>query len=176
MLALARLAIEEAILHGRIVNNLPSEGAFAGRRGVFVTLHVAGKLRGCIGVVEGLEPLGEGIARCAASAALEDPRFPSLKKEELQDLSIEISLLSPLAPIRPEEIAIGRHGLYIAQGSHRGLLLPQVATEHHLDREQFLAETSRKAGLPREAWREPETVISGFTCEILSDQDRPPGS
>jgi AmmeMemoRadiSam system protein A len=116
--------------------------------------------------------LGEATVRCAASAALHDPRFPAMSSEELGELHIEISVLSPLTPIRPEEIEIGRHGLVVSDENHRGLLLPQVAPEHGLNREQFLAETCRKARLPQEAWRWPTTRIQGFTCEVFSDAKR----
>jgi uncharacterized protein (TIGR00296 family) len=95
-----------------------------------------------------------------------------MRSEELGALSIEISVLSPLTPIRPEEIEIGRHGLVVSDENHRGLLLPQVAPEHGLNREQFLAETCRKAKLPRDAWQWSSTRIQGFTCEVFSDTKR----
>lgn len=168
-LQLARTAVVEAISHRKLPEVSPCEGVFAERRGVFVTLHVAKRLHGCIGVIEPSEPLGEGIVRCAASAALEDPRFAPMKPEQLGELSIEISLLSPLQPIAPESIEIGRHGLLVRLQAQRGLLLPQVAVEHRLTRQQFLEETCRKAGLPREAWRDPEARLFGFTCEVFSE-------
>jgi AmmeMemoRadiSam system protein A len=168
-LQLARTAVVEAVAHRKLPDIFRREGVFAERRGIFVTLHVRYRLQGCIGVIEANEPLGEAIVRCAASAALEDPRFSPLKMEQLGELSIEISLLSPLAPIAPESIEIGRHGLCIRLHAQRGLLLPQVAVEHRLTREQFLEETCRKAGLPREAWRDPEARLFGFTCEVFSD-------
>lgn len=142
---------------------------------MFVTLHVRGRLRGCIGVVETQETLAESVMRCAAGAALRDPRFSPLQTEELEGLHIEISLMSAPVPIRPEEIEIGRHGLLVINGARRGLLLPQVATEHQLDPQQFLQETCRKAGLPLEAWREGGTEILGFTCEIFSEGSLEPG-
>jgi AmmeMemoRadiSam system protein A len=126
-------------------------------------------LRGCIGVVDAFEPLGESIARCAANAALHDPRFSPVRADELPELEIELSLLSPLEPILPEKIEIGKHGLLISQGSKRGLLLPQVAVEHKFGRDQFLEETCRKAGLNANAWQEPETQILGFACEVFSE-------
>jgi len=92
-----------------------------------------------------------------------------LRSEEIPDLQIEISLLSSPAPVRPQEIEIGRHGLLIARGRRRGLLLPQVATEHHFSPEQFLQETCRKAQLPLEAWRDADVELFGFTCEVLSE-------
>jgi AmmeMemoRadiSam system protein A len=170
LLSLAREAITDAVSHGRILAAIPADGIFAQRRGVFVTLHIRQRLRGCIGVVESEDPLGDAVVRSAVSAALQDPRFPPLRAEELPNLQIEISLLSSPAPIRPEDIEIGTHGLLITQGTCRGLLLPQVAVEHHLDAQQFLAEACRKAQLPREAWREPGTAIYGFTCEVFSDR------
>src|ERR1700681_2936387 len=172
LLVLARKAIVEAVTRTELPETIPYEGIFSERRGVFVTLHVRGELRGCIGTTENDEPLGEATVRCAASAALHDPRFPAMRSEELADLLIEISVLSPLAPIRPEEIEIGRHGLMVSDENHRGLLLPQVAPEHGLNREQFLEETCRKARMPRDAWQWPSTRIQGFTCEVFSDAKR----
>jgi AmmeMemoRadiSam system protein A len=169
-LQLARMAVAEAVSHRKLPDTFPREGAFAERRGVFVTLHVRNRLQGCIGVIEANEPLGEAIVRCAGSAALEDPRFAPMKPEQLGELSIEISLLSPVEPIVPEAIEIGRHGLFVRLHAQRGLLLPQVAIEHRLTREQFLEETCRKAGLPREAWRDPEAQLFGFTCEVFSER------
>jgi AmmeMemoRadiSam system protein A len=169
LLELARRAIAEAVSLEKPAGNLPQSGVFAEKRGVFVTIHARGRLRGCIGVVEAIEPLGEAIQRCAASAAFEDPRFSPIRAEEIEDLQIEISLLSKPEPIHPESIEIGKHGLLISQGSKRGLLLPQVAVEHKLGREQFLEETSRKAGLGVKAWQEPETQILGFVCEVFSE-------
>jgi AmmeMemoRadiSam system protein A len=169
LLDLARRAIAEAVSLQKSAGSIPQSGMFLEKRGVFVTLHTRGRLRGCIGVIEPVEPLVESIARCAAGAALHDPRFSPVRVEELPELRIEISLLSPLEPILPENIEIGKHGLLIAQGSKRGLLLPQVAVEHKLARDQFLEETCRKAGLNVSAWQEPETRILGFTCEIFSE-------
>jgi uncharacterized protein len=168
-LQLARTAVVEAVSNRELPNPIPRDGIFAERRGVFVTLHVRGHLQGCIGVVEANEPLGEAIVRCATSAALEDSRFAPMHVGQLADLDIEISLLSPAAPISPESIEIGRHGLLVVLHTQRGLLLPQVAKEHHLTCERFLEETCRKAGLRREAWRDPEARIFGFTCEVFSE-------
>jgi AmmeMemoRadiSam system protein A len=176
LLDLARQSVTEAVSHGRILANIPSGGMFSQPHAVFVTLHIGKRLRGCIGVVEPKEPLGDSVVRCAASAALQDPRFPVVRPDELSDLHIEISLLSPPLPILPEEIEIGRHGLLISRGRQRGLLLPQVAVEHHLSAEQFLAEACRKAQLPPDSWRDADASICGFTCEIFSDGPRPASS
>jgi AmmeMemoRadiSam system protein A len=168
-LQLARTAVVDAVTNRKFPDNFSIEGVFAERRGVFVTLHIHNRLQGCIGVIEAKEPLGEAIARCAASAALEDPRFAPMKTEQLGNLSIEISLLSAMEPIAPESIEIGRHGLFVRLHAQRGLLLPQVAVEHRLTREQFIEETCRKAGLLREAWRDSEARLFGFTCEVFSE-------
>jgi len=173
LLRLARQAVVKAVSQGSLPDQIPHEAVFAERRGIFVTLHVRHRLRGCIGVIEAEEPLGESTVRCAASAALQDPRFAPLRAEELSELRIEISILSPPAPIRAEEIEIGRHGLLVSRGKQRGVLLPQVATEHHFTREQFLEETCRKAQLGREAWREGGTQVLGFTCEVFSEEQLP---
>jgi len=168
LLHLALQAVTEAVSRGRVLVDIPPGGIFSQRRGVFVTLHVGKRLRGCIGVVEPEEALGDSVVRCATSAALQDSRFPAVRPDELSDLQVEISLLSPPLPIRLEEIEIGRHGLLISRGRQRGLLLPQVAVEHHLSAAQFLAETCRKAQLPPDAWREADATVLGFTCEIFS--------
>jgi AmmeMemoRadiSam system protein A len=170
LLELARQAIVEAVCHGRLLGSIPPSALLERQCGVFVSLHVKGKLRGCIGMIEGRGRLGEGIVHCAASAALEDPRFTRMKPEEIENLEIEISLLTPLEPIRAEEVEIGTHGLLVELGGRSGLLLPQVAVEHHLDRERFLEETCWKAGLPRDAWKDPKTKIYGFRCEIVSEE------
>lgn len=168
-LDLARQAIREVVLHRKPPDGIPRMGIFSERRGIFVTLYVRGHLQGCIGVTDPSESLGEAIVRCAVGAAVEDPRFSPLKDSQLEEMTVEISLLSRLEPMLAEAIEIGRHGLLIANHAHRGLLLPKVATEHRLTREQFLEETCRKAGLGRDAWKDPETCIFGFTCEVFSD-------
>ena len=168
-LQLARKAVVEAVSHCKLPDTYPGEGIFAERRGVFVTLHLGKRLQGCIGVVEAKDPLGDAIIHCAAGAALEDPRFAPMKPEQLGELNIEISLLSPTEPIAPESVVIGRHGLLVLLHGQRGLLLPQVAIEHRLTSRQFLEQACRKAGLPREAWRDPEARIFGFTCEVFSE-------
>jgi AmmeMemoRadiSam system protein A len=169
LLRLARQVVVEAVSLGRIPDAIPNQGVFAERCGVFVTLRRQHRLQGCIGVVEADEPLGQSLIRCAASAALQDPRFAPLRPEELDELEIEISLLSPPGPIDPGLIEIGHHGLLVSRGAQRGILLPQVAIEHKLTREEFLDEVCRKAQLPRQSWRDPETQVLGFTCEVFTD-------
>jgi AmmeMemoRadiSam system protein A len=136
--------------------------------GVFVTLKKRDNLRGCIGYVEGIKPLQEAVCDMAISAAFHDPRFPPLAKEELDDLEVEISVMSPLKEITtPEEIVVGIHGLVIEKNLNRGLLLPQVATEYNWDRETFLAHTCLKAGLPKEAWQDKDTKIFVFAANVF---------
>lgn len=173
ILELTRQGVLHAVCHERPLPTYPTTGIFAERRGVFVTLHVSAKLRGCIGVIEGCTSLGETLARCAADAALHDPRFSRMRMEEMNGLEIEVSLLTPLFPLRPEQVETGVHGLLVERGTRRGLLLPQVAVEHALTRERFLAETCAKAGLPREAWKDPETKLYGFQCEIIGEARSP---
>jgi len=140
------------------------------KRGAFVTLKKRGHLRGCIGYIQAVKPLHESIERMALAAAFEDPRFPALRKEELKDLSLEISVLTPLREIQDVgEIQVGVHGLYIVRGQCAGLLLPQVAVEYGWDRETFLRETCHKAGLPPEAWRDANTRIYVFSADIFGD-------
>jgi len=169
LLALARSAIVAALTGQAPKTSDTEPGCFDLRRGVFVTIHVYGKLRGCIGVIEDREPLRAMIVHCATNAAFHDSRFPALRADELSGLQIEISILSELIPIEPDKIEIGKHGLMISSEQRHGLLLPQVAVEHQLTREEFLEETCRKAGLPRDAWRKPETQLSAFTCEVFHD-------
>ena len=169
ILRVARESIQEAVVHGRLHSFYPHSEIFQRRCGVFVSLHIDGKLRGCIGVIDPQEELGESLVRTAASAALEDPRFGRIQPAEVEQLDVEVSLLSELHPTKPEEVVVGRDGLLVGRGPRRGLLLPQVATEHHLDRVRFLEETCVKAGLPRDAWKEVGTTIHSFTCEVCSE-------
>ena len=172
MLALAREAIVSALVQRPLKHAVREPASFSERRGVFVTLEVHGKLRGCIGVIEAHDPLRESIVHCARSAAFHDPRFTSLRAAELEGLQIEISVLSPLSAIDPEQIEVGVHGLVVTAAERRGLLLPQVATEHNLTREEFLQETCWKAGLSRDAWQQPQTSIYAFTCEVFRENSR----
>jgi len=138
------------------------------KRGAFVTLHKGGQLRGCIGNIRGRQALHETVAEMAEEAAFHDPRFRPLSKEELKDLDIEISALTPLRQIEDvEEIDVGKHGIYIEKGFSSGLLLPQVATEYGWDRETFLEQTCYKAGLPRDAWKGKDTKIHIFSADIF---------
>jgi AmmeMemoRadiSam system protein A len=140
--------------------------------GVFVSLHQRGAtaepLRGCVGLLEPFRPLWIAVCEAAASAALQDPRFPPVRPEELPLLALEISVLSASWPIHLASIQIGCHGLIVTEGSSRGLLLPQVAVERHWSGEQFLEQTCRKAGLRPDAWRHG-AQIEAFTAEVFGE-------
>jgi AmmeMemoRadiSam system protein A len=136
--------------------------------GAFVTLRKGKQLRGCIGYIEAARPLYITVRECVVAAALHDPRFPPVLKTEVDSLTLEISVLSPLAEIPLEDVEIGRHGLFISSGGRRGLLLPQVAVEWKWDRERFLQETCRKAGLPLNAWQHGATV-QAFTAQVFEE-------
>lgn len=176
LLKLARISIEKAAEKGSAegagLERMP--GRLGQPSGAFVTLRRGKHLRGCIGHLEsGESSLALAVMWAAQSAALEDPRFERVRPEEVAGLTIEISVLTPFVEIAPENVVIGTHGLVVQQGSRRGLLLPQVASEHGLSREQFLDETCAKAGLPRGAWRDPGTKVLAFTAEVFSEMDYP---
>jgi AmmeMemoRadiSam system protein A len=139
-------------------------------RGAFTTLHKNGELRGCIGMLVAAKPLDETVCEMARAAALEDSRFAPVTEDELDSLQIEISVLSPMFAIAPEDVVVGRHGLMISYGGRRGLLLPQVAPEWDWDRETFLAQTCRKAGLPMDQWKYG-AKIEAFTAEVFGEKE-----
>ena len=142
-----------------------------------MTLHRGGHLRGCIGQLPGEEPLIDVVTHCARMAALEDPRFAGVAREEVAGLEIEISVLSELRDIAAEEIVVGQHGLLVSHRWQRGVLLPQVATQYGWNALRFLEETCAKAGLNPDAWKDPETRMQAFTAEIFSEAEfasRPP--
>jgi AmmeMemoRadiSam system protein A len=168
LLRWARQALEEAVLHGRLSEIPVPSGLASEPRGAFVTLHKGGRLRGCIGYVEAQKPLFTTVRECAVAAGLRDPRFEPVTAKELSTLRLEISVLSPLENIAPEQIEVGRHGLLISRGGQRGLLLPQVAVEWKWDRERFLAETCMKAALPPDAWRYGAR-IQAFTAQVFEE-------
>jgi len=149
----------------------PLEIGLPDASGAFVTIKRHGALRGCLGTLECTRGLAAEVARCAADAASQDPRFPPVRSDELADVSLEVSVLGPLEPIDPADssvITIGRHGLVAEQGHRRGLLLPQVATEWGWTAEQFLRQTCVKAGLPEDAWRRGARIFR-FDAEVFGE-------
>ncbi|MEW6364265.1 MAG: AmmeMemoRadiSam system protein A [Acidobacteriota bacterium] len=138
-------------------------------RGAFVTLHARGRLRGCIGYIQADRPIEDVVVDAAAAAAFSDFRFAPVANAELAGLSIEISVLTrPVRTGAPEEVQVGRHGIIISRGHSRGLLLPQVATEHSWDRATFLSQGCLKAGLPPDAWQKGAT-IEVFEAEVFGE-------
>lgn len=139
--------------------------------GVFVTVKVRGDLRGCLGTLEACRRLAADVAACAGNAATRDPRFSPISHDELAMLALEVSVLGPFElcePPGPGSFTVGLHGLLVERGRHRGLLLPQVASEWGWTPQQFLRQTCLKAGLPPDAWQR-DTAVYRFTAEVFGD-------
>lgn len=168
LLRLAHASILSA-LQGREIPLDPPTPHLSEPRGAFTSLYLSGELRGCIGYVLPVSPVYRAVVDTARAAAFEDTRFHPVTLPEASQLEIELSILSPPHPIPAEAIEIGRHGLLISMPGQRGLLLPQVPTEHHWDRTTFLEQTCRKAGLPLDAWKNGAT-IEAFTAEVFGEK------
>ena len=170
LLMIARKTLDEYIAKGNIPVFQIKEKKFLDKRGAFVTLTKNGELRGCIGYIVPVEPLYKAVTEMAVAASSKDPRFPAVSRDELKNIHIEISVLSPLKLIDSvDSVEVGKHGLYITKGNYSGLLLPQVAVEYGWNREEFLRQTCRKAGLPPDTWKEKGTNIYTFTAQIFSE-------
>jgi uncharacterized protein len=170
LLGIAHEAIGCVLERRPFRNEPPAMTNLVEPRGVFATLYLDGELRGCVGYAVPLAPLHRAVAEAARAAAFEDSRFLPVSKDEAPRLEVSLSVLSRLFPIHPEAVEVGRHGLVISQGVRRGLLLPQVPIEHGWDRETFLEQTCRKAGLGPDAWRK-DANLAAFTAEVFSDAD-----
>jgi AmmeMemoRadiSam system protein B/AmmeMemoRadiSam system protein A len=171
LLKLAKNSVEQAVVSGKIPPAENSESVtLQTERGAFVTLEINNQLRGCIGYTAPILPLSETVQQVAVKAALDDPRFPPVRKQELDKLEYSISVLSPFLHIRnTNEIVVGKHGLLIKRGRSEGLLLPQVATEQGWARTTFLEHTCLKAGLPRDSWKDPECDIFLFSAFVFGE-------
>lgn len=170
LLGLARSTIKANLEGKRLPGDAPRPGPLTEIRGAFVTLSIDGGLRGCIGHVIGTEPLWLSVRSNAVNAAFRDPRFPPLTVPEFATIEIEISALTPLRPISsPDEIVIGRDGLVIERGLHRGLLLPQVAERYNWSPEEFLDQTCRKAGMKPGCWRGADAEFAIFSAEVFGE-------
>jgi AmmeMemoRadiSam system protein A len=174
LLEVARRAVTLAAERRETPEDLPDAERLREPGGAFVTLRLRGRLRGCIGQLPAKESLVRVVAYCARGAALEDPRFEPVRTDEVAGIVVEVSVLSALEEIAPERIETGKHGLVVAKGWQRGVLLPQVATEHGWTAERFLEETCAKAGLEPDAWKDPATRIEAFTADVFSESDFAP--
>jgi uncharacterized protein (TIGR00296 family) len=181
--ATARAVVDSYVRHGT-VPDVEMTSTFSKKGGVFVTLstHPGGELRGCIGYPEPAYRLADALKDSAVSAAARDPRFPPVTADELDLLTIEVSLLTPPLEIEvddpsqlPSNITVGQDGLIVESGSGRGLLLPQVPVEWGWDAEEFLSQTCLKAGLRADAWLMPGTKVFEFQGEVFSEE-RPRGA
>ncbi|MCR4289592.1 MAG: AmmeMemoRadiSam system protein A [Candidatus Scalindua sp.] len=174
LLSIARESIKSAITN--TPNKQPqieiTRLGLQGKNGAFVTLKTHGKLRGCIGRMVSDIPLYKLVSEMAVSAAKEDPRFGQIKPSELEDLEIDISILSPLQKTDdPLDLELGRHGIYIKKEASNGCFLPQVATETGWTKEEFLSQCcSMKAGLSPDAWKHKNVEVYIFTVEMISEK------
>jgi len=173
LLRLARQTLNDYLGKGTRPDLEPTLPALLQPRAAFVTLRVreTGALRGCVGEVIAREPLWECVMNMAVAAATGDPRFPPVQVDELPGLHIEISALTPMKPIKPEQVVVGRHGLMIVRGLERGLLLPQVPVEQGWDREEFLRGLCHKAWLPENAWKAKDAQLYAFEAEVWGEEE-----
>jgi AmmeMemoRadiSam system protein B/AmmeMemoRadiSam system protein A len=169
LLALARTTVEEYLETGSVPGYETDDPVLTRRSGAFVTLRQNGELRGCIGHTRADRPLYQAVQQMAVAAATDDPRFPPLEKGELADVTVEISVLSPFRRVTDvEQVQVGTHGLTIFKDGRQGLLLPQVPVGEGWDRDQFLEELCRKAGLPGGCWQEGAGLYA-FTALVFGE-------
>ncbi|BCS55695.1 AmmeMemoRadiSam system protein A [Geobacter sp. SVR] len=170
LLKIARDTINGFVMTGEAPPVDANSPGMCAENGCFVTIKQHGRLRGCIGNFMSDKPLFRLVQEMAISAATQDPRFYRMKPQDLENFDLEISVLSPLKKISaPEEIQVGKHGLYIVKNTYRGVLLPQVATEYGWDRETFLKHICLKAGLPENAWKK-QCDIYVFTALVFAEE------
>jgi len=173
LLHVARQSLENFLENGERMQFQTEIPILLEKRAVFVTLRNRGNgdLRGCIGQSKPRYPLIEAVAETAISSAVDDTRFPSLKLDELTDLLIEINVLSPLAPSKPKDVRIGKHGLMINKGSKGALFLPEVAVSNCWDLRTFLDELCRKADLPEGSWDDRNAELYVFESEAWGENE-----
>jgi AmmeMemoRadiSam system protein A len=171
LLGLARKSVEHVVRNGDAYEPPASTSTTLNQeRGAFTTLHKNGDLRGCIGYTSAAKPLYITVRDTATLAAMRDPRFSQVTAAELPSLSYEISVLSPLRRVTDvQQIRIGEHGLLMKNGDSEGLLLPQVPTEQKWDRQTFLEQTCRKAGMNANCWKDDDTDIFSFTAVVFGE-------
>jgi len=172
LLKIARETLESYLRDGRLPDFKADNEALKEKRGVFVTLKKNGQLRGCIGSFFPEKPLYQLVQEMAIAAAVNDPRFPPLQYNELEDIKIEISVLSPLRRISsPEEIELEKHGVYLKYGARTATFLPQVATETGWTCEEFLSQLcTQKAGLPADCYLDPEVELFVYTAQVFGEE------
>jgi hypothetical protein len=173
LLKLARESIETYLKTGKKKKLETHDKRLKVEQGAFVTLRKHGELRGCIGHIVPIEPLCDTVSDMAVSAATQDPRFPKVSLEEMQDIDIEISVLSVPRRVRSaDEIELGKHGVIVKKGYRQGVFLPQVATETGWDKETFLEHLCwGKAGLPKNAWKDKDTELLVFTAQLFEEEN-----
>jgi AmmeMemoRadiSam system protein B/AmmeMemoRadiSam system protein A len=171
LLALARKSVEHAVTNNKAYDPAASASEALNREsGAFVTLHKRGDLRGCVGYTSAVKPLYLTVRDTATLAALRDTRFQPVSVSELPQLEYEISVLSPLRRVTDiNQIQVGLHGLLMKNGEYEGLLLPQVPVEQKWDRQTFLEETCRKAGMNAGCWKSDDTDIFMFTAVVFGE-------
>ncbi|MCD6127922.1 MAG: TIGR00296 family protein [Methanomicrobia archaeon] len=173
LVRIARENIETYLSSGRRINLKDVKEKYRKKMGVFVTLNKDGELRGCIGYPRPVLPLIDALLDVSISAAVRDPRFPPVTLKEMEKITVEITILTPPELIKckpkdyPKNIKIGRDGLIVEKGFFSGLLLPQVAVEWNWNEEEFLSNTCLKAGLPMDAWLDPDTRVYRFQGQIF---------
>ncbi|MFB3765394.1 MAG: TIGR00296 family protein [Methanotrichaceae archaeon] len=172
---LARDATVNYVQNKKIIGAKGLPPVFDEKRGVFVTIHEEGELRGCIGYPQPVLPLGRAIVDSAINASSRDPRFPPVRPGELPRLEVEVTILTKPEPYNvpkkklPEVVRVGKDGLIVSKGMYSGLLLPQVAPEWGWDSLEFLSQTCMKAGLPPDAWLDEDTEVLHFEAQIFSE-------
>jgi AmmeMemoRadiSam system protein A len=172
LLFLARASLERCVCGVEIPSRERMAGRMEEKGAAFATLHKGGRLRGCIGTMTAERPLWETVVAMVERAARHDPRFSPITPEEVDEIEIELSVLTPLVCVDDvEEVEVGRHGLVVERGSARGVLLPQVASERGWDAATFLARTCEKAGLPASASEDPAFQAWVFEAQVFGEVD-----
>jgi uncharacterized protein (TIGR00296 family) len=180
LVSLARSTLDVFVTEGRFEKKSWHSGYLSVKRGVFTTLNVMQSgdqlLRGCIGFPLPVKPLGEAVQETTVAAASEDPRFPPVRPQELERITVDVSALTVPVPVAsrsrldvPKLIEVGRDGLIITAGFQSGLLLPQVAVEQNWTSDEFLSQTCMKAGLLPDTWLDPKTAIQRFQAEVFAE-------
>lgn len=179
LIDLAHKSIDSILNNKELKVDSTLKKRFNEKRGVFVTLHKGGELRGCIGFLEPIFSLHDAITKASVAAAFEDPRFSPLTSEEMKEsnIEIEVSVLTVPEPVdnsSPEkcikDIKVKRDGLIVEMGHSKGCLLPQVAPEYGWGEKEFLEHTCMKAGLDGDTWKNKECKIFKFSAQIFAEE------